>query len=221
MFNARNYNKGIIDRVNVFIGDRVLEVGSGLGNITELLVKNRFVRSLEIRKDYVKKVNNRFKNYKNFKAIAGDIIDTKVINLKKYNFDTIVCINVLEHIKDDVKALKNMFLLVKNKGYIILLVPAIKILYGSMDKADLHYRRYTKSDLQTKFKNSGFKIEKIFYINSLGIFGWFVNGRILKRNVLPEKQLKFYDKVIPLVFFLEKTVGPPIGQSLVIIGKKE
>ena len=128
--------------------------------------------------------------------------------------------NVLEHIKDDTKAISNFYQLLKPKGKLILIVPAFSWLYGSVDKSDHHFRRYTKSSIKEIINNSGLKILDLKYMNFLGIFGWYLNGKILRKEVVHNGMLSFYDKVIPLIFKIEAIIPPPFGLSLFCVAEK-
>lgn len=105
-------------------------------------------------------------------------------------------------------------------GNLLLFVPAIKWLFGSLDENLNHYRRYQKSTLKKDLENVGFQIEKIFLHNFFGIFGWFINGKILKRKTFPILQPILYDKLVPVLAKIEKYIEPPIGMSLGVIAKK-
>ena len=175
----------------------------------------------DIDMEHIKLINKKLKPNPNFKAFLYDISkDYK--KLSKYKFDTIICINILEHVKNDRKMLNNFSKLLDTNGKLILFAPAIKSLYGSIDKADGHFRRYSKKELVAKLKESGFIIKKLFYFNFIGIFGWYLHSKILRLNIHRDKDLSMFNKIIPFISFIEKIIPPPIGLSLVsICGKKQ
>ena len=217
----KEFNEWVISKVSPYIGKRILEVGGGVGNLTSYLLENKeLVLSIDINLNYVTILKNRFVHYSNFIAKQIDITNPEVVSFKKFNIDTIICINVLEHIKYDKTALKNMYMLLKNGGNLILLVPAFKMLYGTLDKALGHYRRYGKMQISNMLKNTGFRIIDIFYLNLFGMPGWFINGKIMGTKILPKRQLKIYKKLFPLFKFIEDKTRYPIGQSLIVIGEK-
>lgn len=218
---AENYNKGIIETVKPFFGKRILEVGSSIGNLTQYFLDKDLVVSTDISKEYVEAIKKRYSEHKNFNAFVFDGADKKILSLKKNKFDTILCFNVLEHIEDDTQTLNNFHNLLEKNGCLLLLVPCHPILYGTLDSADGHFRRYTKKELLEKFSKTGFKVEKMHYINFLGMFGWLFNGKVLKKKTLPRNQLSFYDKLVPFLFSLEKFLNYPTGQSIVCIGRKK
>ena len=212
---AKNYNYWIYTTIASFVGKRILDVGCGLGNITQYLLDRESIVGIDILDSFVAEMGKRFSSYPNFKIIKGTITDKNVLRLKEMNFDTIICLNVLEHIENDRQALRNMFELLPHNGRLILLTPAIKFLYGTMDAADGHYRRYTKRELRVKLKNSGFIVKKQFYMNLLGILGWYLNGKILRKRFIPVKGYAVYDKFVWFLSKFERIFTPPIGLSII------
>jgi SAM-dependent methyltransferase len=135
--------------------------------------------------------------------------------------DTIICVNVLEHIEDNVMTLKNMHDIMVEGGKLLLLVPALKLLYGEIDRFHNHYRRYSRFELIDKLNKSGFKIIDNYYMNSTGIFGWFYDTIILRRQEHTSKHVMFFDRfIVPWLSRLERLKRPPIGLSLIVIAEK-
>ena len=148
---------------------------------------------------------------------------SEVKTVKNKNLDTIIGINVLEHIKDDVVALKHLSLLLNPGGKIILFVPAFPLLFGDWDEMIGHFRRYTKMKLEQKLKASGFIPIESFYFNSLGFLGWGLNKLLRKtpQNDVVKLQAQIFDKyLVPPLSKLENIFRPPIGQSLFMFGLK-
>jgi SAM-dependent methyltransferase len=218
---ANNYNRLIISNFNGYFGNNILEVGCSLGNLIKFFINKKKVIGIDVNEEALNIAKKRYNLYKNFKTLKVDISKKASLKLKKYNIDTIFSSNVIEHIKEDNKAFKNIYTILKKKGRFLLLVPGVKFLYGTMDSYDGHYRRYSKKELSYKLKKAGFIVEKIKYINFFGIFGWYINGKILNRKILPENQMGIFDKIVPFLFKFEKLVGPFIGLSLIAICKKE
>jgi SAM-dependent methyltransferase len=217
---AENYNTWIYENIAPFLGNRILEVGCAIGNLTRFFLDREWVTSLDISEEYCSYMRRKFRDCKNLEVICCDGASREMLNLRPRNFDTVVCLNVLEHIEADQIALRNMFEVLIPGGRLVLLVPAFQALYGSMDAADHHFRRYEKKELCNKLQQAGFQIQKIFYMNALGILGWYINGKILKRRIIPEKQLISYNKIIPIIKKIERIFPPPFGQSLIAIAEK-
>ena len=140
--------------------------------------------------------------------------------LKKYKFDTVICVNVLEHMKNDKKALENMHSVLEKKGKLILMAPAFQALYGTIDKANKHYRRYNKKQLKSLLKQCNFKIKSMAYMNLFGLLGWWYHNKFLKISVHNTKDLLLFDKLAPFLSFIEKIIPPPVGLSLIVIAEK-
>lgn len=219
MSSASWYNMWLINKINKFIKGNVLEVGCGIGTFTNLLSKKASkITSIDTETKYIKKLQIKKDQKINF--FYGNIESDKFkFRLSKY--DTIVCMNVLEHIKNDEQALTNMSKLLKKKGYLILLVPYHNLLYGSLDIELDHYRRYSKNDLESKFTNLDLDLEKTRYLNFFGFFGWLLNSRILKKKIIPKNQLKLFDKFFRPFLLLENIIQPPLGLSLLVVAKKK
>lgn len=215
--HAQNYNEWLFSQVADHVNGRVLEVGCAIGNFTKALLNRTFVCAIDVEDGYVALVRDTFKNYPNMEARQCDISSPDALEPEKGRFDSIVCFNVLEHIKDDDRALRNMRALLREGGHLCLIVPAFQSIYGSMDRTDNHYRRYSKPGLLKKVNGAGFKVIRLKYLNMPGFFGWWFNGKILKRDYIPFKQMLLYDRIIPVIRSLESVLKPPFGQSIVMI----
>lgn len=214
------YNKVIYENIKPYLGNVILEIGAGIGNISKLLKasNNRLLIITDFDEQFIKILENTYNSDEKIKIHKLDIsIDSKLDNYK--DIDTIVCINVLEHIKDDVKALRNCYDLLSKGGNLILFVPAVPLLYGSLDKSLGHYRRYTLKDIENKLNTVGFKVIFNRYFNMIGIIGWFISSKIFKRELIPSYQLKIFNIITPLLK-LEKIINIPIGLSLLAVGNK-
>lgn len=148
-----------------------------------------------------------------------DASSSEILTLRPYLFDTIICLNVLEHIQDDFLTLHHFSQLLTSKGSLILLVPAHHWLYGSLDRAISHFRRYSRADIMVKLSQTGFRVQRLFAINLMGIPGWFLNSRILKSTLLPEWQLGIYERFVPAFRVAETLLGKNVGQSWIAIAE--
>ena len=130
------------------------------------------------------------------------------------SFDTVLCINVLEHIQDDLAAIKNMLSVLKPGGKLLLYVPAIQWAFGSIDKALGHFRRYSHSRILSLVESAEAEIQLMHYVNFVGVLGWFYANRIRKDDVIQRSNAQLVDRMVPYLSALERLVRPPIGQSL-------
>src|SRR6185437_5122059 len=150
------------------------------------------------------------------------LLDSKEIeNLRREApIDTILMMNVLEHIEDDSQALAHLRTLLPPGGKLVIVVPAHQLLYSKMDANIDHFRRYAKKGLVELLEKNGYAIRQAKYANWLGAVGWFVNGRIFRRKLIPSRQLRLFDFLIFLLR-IEKYVPPPFGLSLFVVAEKE
>jgi SAM-dependent methyltransferase len=221
MSSAPAYRRWMFDTVKQHLGRRILEVGAGIGNFTEFLLDRELVVAVDILEPCVQYAAKRFAGLAHVIPMQFDIQEPRVLELKGKNFDTAVCLNVLEHIEDDVQALRNIGRLLRPAGRLVLLVPACRCLYGTVDQALGHFRRYSSQELTAKLHEAGFEIEQSRYMNLLGVFGWFYNNRIIHREEESLRQVLFFDRaIVPWLSRIEKRVQPPFGLSLVTICRK-
>lgn len=214
------YNRWIYDQIAPCLGQRILEVGSGTGNITKfLLTGNRQVVATDVVANYRNELQSRFGINKNLTIGSFDLNRVAAREYKAAPFDSVVCLNVLEHIEDDVFALRQMQEVLKPAGHLALLVPAHQFLYGAFDEAVGHYLRYEKQQLRQRLEMADFKVESLRFFNIAATLPWLINGRFLRRAYLPNDQVSLADKLVPFLK-LEKLIGPPFGISLIAIARK-
>ena len=223
---AVNYHRWVYDQFEPYLGRRLLDVGGGTGNHTELLLNSQRLVIVDAAKECLEALQKRHGKQPHVRIVHGDINDPQVqaIGIEE-RIDSITCFNVLEHIEDDLGALKSMqSILTPSRGRLLLFVPALHLLKGTLDDAAGHYRRYNKSELRNLFSECGFTVITMFYMNAFGALGWFINGRILKQTNLSadsvSKQIIAYDRmVVPVISRLERLIRPAIGQSLIAVGQ--
>jgi len=221
MADVDAYNDWVYRQIRPYMGERVLEVGSGIGNMTGYYADRPLLVCVDLLAESLALARAKVGDRDNVHFVQGDICaDATVETLAGYQFDTAIMLNVLEHIPDDARALACVYRLLAPGGRLLLLVPAERYLYGTLDRALGHYRRYERRPLQGLVVRSGFAVESLRYMNFPGIFGWFVNGRILRRELLPKPQLALFNVLAPLFERFESGLPPPRGQSLVAICRK-
>lgn len=217
MSQATWYNRWTQNQFNKYLSGEILEVGCGIGSFSSFLLKYGNLTVIDINEDYLKQAEQEIKG--KVKIGFGDI-EKNIYFFKKKKFKTIVCINVLEHVRDDEKALKNVYKLLVVEGVLILLVPAHKLLYNLIDKSINHYRRYEKKELINLLKRYNFEILKIKKLNFLGSFGWFIAGKLFNERKVSETKIRIFNLISPPFLLLENIFEPPFGTSILIIAKK-
>jgi len=203
------------------LGRRVLEIGCGIGNFTTMLLDREQVVALDVEPDCVERLNERYPNRRNLYATCCDVNDPEFAALKRFHCDSCVCLNVLEHIEDDRKALLGMAGAISSGGVIVLIVPAFQSLYGPIDKNLGHFRRYDRGMIRDLAEQTGLRVRKAHYMNTVGFFGWWTNSHIFKREAQSEKQIQVFDRyIVPPMAWVENVVKPFFGQSLLVVLEK-
>jgi len=222
MKNAKNYNRWIYSQFDKYLGQRIIEIGAGIGNITQMLQDRTLIVTVDTSENCVQYMKRLFSGHGNIISLKGDVSSKEILGLRQYSPDTIICSNVLEHVRDDAAALSHMFELLQERGKLILVVPSFQFLYGSIDRIVGHLRRYNRNELRRKLDTAGFKARDIFYMNSVSVFGWFLNNRILRRDAESLLQVRLFDTfVVPWLSVVERVLRPPFGLSIVAIAEKE
>jgi 2-polyprenyl-3-methyl-5-hydroxy-6-metoxy-1,4-benzoquinol methylase len=215
------YHRWIFEKIRPWLGKSILEAGCGIGNLTGLLLSQGRVIAADMNESYLRIVEDKFYGHSNLKEVLLWDIRQKPPRNLCVPIDTIVCSNVLEHIEDDNSVLKNFYQLLPGGGRLIVLVPALKMLYNVFDQELGHFRRYGKEELIRKLTLNGFKICYLNFFNSFGIFGWFVNGTLLRRRFLSARQVRVFNKMVPFFIRVEKVVPTFVGQSLIAVGERD
>lgn len=218
MSQAIWFNQWTFALFKQYITGSVLEIGCGIGNFTDKLTGYREVYAIDIEKPYLHIVKKKFGKL-GVHVGEGDI-ETGRYFFKNRKFDTHICLNVLEHIRDDTKALRNMYHLLSPGGYLILLVPSHQILFGKIDSAIGHFRRYSRPKLTAKLRRQGFRIVSSRYINMLGAIGWLFAGKILKESTVDERKIRLFNLIARFTLPLENAITAPFGTSVLVIAKK-
>ena len=200
------------------LGQRVLEVGCGIGNFTGTLLDREAVIAVDVQPECIERLKLRYAGQPNLHAFVCDVLSPEFRELASFHPDSSVIVNVLEHVEDDVAALKAVASVLTPGGVIVLLVPAFQALYGPIDKNLGHHRRYSRRAIRSLARRTGLRIRKLHYMNSIGFFGWWINARILKREAQSERQIQIFDRyVVPPMSVAERILRPPFGQSLLAV----
>ena len=141
--------------------------------------------------------------------------------LQRQRLDTVYCVNVLEHIEDDVAALKTFKDAIVPGGHVLIYVPAVQAAYGPLDAELGHHRRYSKRTLAAAFAAAGLDLIRLRYANAIGLIGWMYNARVTKTRHHSLDQVRLFERfVAPWALPLERMIPPPLGSSLAAVGVK-
>jgi 2-polyprenyl-3-methyl-5-hydroxy-6-metoxy-1,4-benzoquinol methylase len=219
---ARNWKRYFSRRLQPFISGDVLEVGAGIGETTPYL-ENEKVRSwtcLEPDEQFCRVLEQRIKSgqLKKHTVVKQGTMQALAAG---ETFDTILYIDVLEHIEHDDAELKNAAAHLRPGGRLIVLSPALPSVYNAFDKAIGHYRRYTKKMLHEAACETGLRPESMYYLESTGVFLLWVN-KLLAREKYPTKaQVRFWDRLlVPISQLVDKLVFFSFGKTIIGIWRK-
>jgi len=220
MESASHYNAWLGAQFRPWLGQRVLEVGAGIGTMTAQLAPGReLLVALEMDAFYVERLRNRFRGHPHVRPVLSGVEQADWARLRGEGFDSVVMSNVLEHIEDDVGALRNLRSALPEGGRLLLFVPALQAVFGGLDEAVGHHRRYEAPQLRAAMESGGFEVEQLRWMNLLGIPGWYLNSRLLGRRAMPPLQLRLFDAVAPWLAAAESRVQLPIGLGLFAVGR--
>lgn len=222
---ATHFNRWLFDTVLPHCKGHVLEAGSGIGNISRLFLDNRFrLTASDLRPDYCGVLQQQFGDHPNLAGVVHLDLATPVLAQQHgdllHRFDTVVALNVVEHIKDDKQAINNCFQLLKPGGHLVILVPAFQWLYNSFDEELGHYRRYTRRSLRALLAGAGLSVVHQQFFNAAGIAGWLIDGSLLRKRLIPRKQLQLFDKLLPVIKLADVLSFHSIGLSTIAVGRK-
>ena len=214
---ANKFNQWMYENVKKFAVGNILEIGSGIGNISQFFIRDGYSITLSDTDEfYISQLKSKFSN-KNILAIDLAHNDFAV-NYKSLfqSFETIFFLNVLEHIENDELAIQNCKHLLKPGGVLIILVPAYSFLFSKMDRELHHYRRYTKKSLMKLLSKEKCRVTKAFYFNALGIIGWMY-AKIFNLQKLPPKEMSFFNKLTGFAKLVDKIFLNKAGLSVIAI----
>ncbi|MGH7719417.1 MAG: class I SAM-dependent methyltransferase [Gemmatimonadaceae bacterium] len=216
---ARNYYRLIRRRFAPHLGSRVVEVGAGIGTFSRFLLDAPGVRELvaiEPAANNFPVLRDRFSGDRRVTLMHGEL-GAFAPTLRA---DSLVAVNVLEHVENDVEFLRDARQVLGERGALLIFVPALQSIYGTLDRAFDHYRRYNRPQLQARLRDAGFASVQTRYVNMPGIVAWYLAGRVMRRTTIGRGSVRFYDRfVIPAVWAIEELAAPPIGQSLLAVAR--
>jgi len=222
MRSAQRYFDWQLALAKPWLGQRVLEIGCGMGNFTRTILDRELVVGLDIEADCVARHRANHRDCNNVVSLHVDAADpASVAELSSYGLDSVVSFNVLEHIEDDHQTLRNLWQILPPGGRVVLIIPAFQQLYGPIDHLLGHYRRYTRESVRELAISTGFEPVELYYLNLAGFFAWWANAKIFKRTEQSDSQIAVFDNlVVPWLRPLEAAIRPPVGQSVFTVLEK-
>lgn len=222
---ADKFNQWMYETIKPYSKGKILEIGSGIGNISNLYLENgSSIMLSDYNQNYCDELVEQYYGNSNVIGVRQiDLVEPKFD--EKYRdlfgkFDTVFALNVIEHIEDDFLSIANSKKFLKVGGNLIILVPSYQKLYNNFDIELGHYRRYQIPKMSKIFQLNQLQIIHTQYFNFIGILGWYFNGNILKKRNIPEGQMKIYNNLVPVFKLFDRILGNRFGLSTIVIGKK-
>ena len=217
---AQKFNRWMAEAIAPYVGARVLEIGAGIGNITQWLVPRDLYVASDINPHYLDYLRNLSLGKPYLTVDRIDLEDPCCFEPWAGTFDTVVCLNVLEHVRDPLLALRNMHSALAPGGRVVLYVPQGQRRYSSLDEVLGHRCRYEREGLAEELRSTGFTIEVLQDFNHFGVPGWWLNGKILKRRHFSRAQLKVFNMAVPVLRRIDPLI-PGKGLGVIAVARKE
>jgi len=227
MTGAPNYHSWILDIFKPYLGAHLVEVGAGVGSFSELILTQHVCKTLSL----VEPSDSMYEQLRvhlrqldsgvNLDLYHSTFVEAADLIKSEQAPDSIIYVNVLEHIADDEGELEVVCRTLSESGRVFIFVPALKWLFSTFDERVGHVRRYSKSELEQKLRRAGFKILSCAYFDFPGIFPWWLNYRLLKSVTMDPGAVRFYDQfIIPAVRRIESVIAMPIGKNVIAVAEK-
>ncbi|HEY6629413.1 MAG TPA: glycosyltransferase [Acidimicrobiia bacterium] len=210
--------KWTIEQFSPYLGHRVFEAGSGMGNLTAQLLDRESLIVADIDERHLRSIEKRFGHLENIKAVQGDLQDPSFYEGLPGDFDSVLCVNVLEHLDDPDVAVSEFYKATRSGGKVLILVPAHEWLFSEADTALGHRTRYTEARLRELLEGVGYVVEDLYQFNRLGVLGWYTN-KVFGRTDIAPWQAKLFAFLLPLARLIDGLTFLP-GLSLIAIGKR-
>ena len=222
MQEARRYSAHLFNLFRSHVGKRVLEVGSGIGTMSRPLADAAdLVVGLEPNVNCADRAQEAMRDHPRFSLRVCHLEECDRAELAGHRFDTVMCVNVLEHIEDDSGGAANVQGRADPRGRVLIFVPAVQAAYGPLDAELGHHRRYSKPTLAKAFADAGLDLVTLRYTNPIGLIGWMYNAHVSKSTAHSLTQVKLFETLVaPWALPLERLITPPIGLSLVAVGRR-
>jgi glycosyltransferase involved in cell wall biosynthesis len=217
---AQRFNRWMADTISPHVGARVLEIGAGIGNITSWLLPRDLYVASDINPQYLAYLSNMALGKPYLSVDRIDLEDAACFERWHGRFDTVVCLNVLEHVRDPLTALANMRSALAPGGRLILYVPQGPGLYSSLDEVLGHRCRYRRDMLAGELAQAGFTVESVRDFNRVSVPGWWWNGKVRKKREFGKVQLKVFNMLVPVLRRLDRLI-PVSGLGLIAVARRE
>jgi glycosyltransferase involved in cell wall biosynthesis len=217
---APKFNQWMYESVRPWLGQRVAELGVGRGNLSKFIRHHEHVLLTDYRIDYLEELITKWRHYPKLRIGKLDMaVRDDYEQLREFAPDSVVFLNVLEHIEDDRAVLTALHETVPPGCRLVILVPFNQKLYSEFDRQLGHFRRYSHGELEEKMRSAGFEVERQFFFNKFGVIAWFIANTLGGQKALTPLQLRVYNFLTPIFRVLDHVL-PTSGLSTVVVGRK-
>jgi SAM-dependent methyltransferase len=217
---APRFNRWMADTIRPFLGRRVLEIGAGMGNLTRPLSlgRDRYVAS-DVDPTHLARLKATLQHRANVEIHSGDATRSEDFERFRESMETVVCLNVMEHVDDDLACARNMYAVLAREGRAVVLVPQGPRAFGRLDEVLGHRRRYTREGLKNVLEHAGFSVDEVIGFNRISWPAWYLEGKLLRRSRIGRWSLRLFDASVFLWRRIDRFLPfPPI--SLIAIARK-
>jgi SAM-dependent methyltransferase len=223
MAEAKNYIAWILDSFSDYLAAPVLEIGVGHGSYTDVLRGYADYLGVDIDSASVEEARQRFPDLE-FRTV--DITEAEFAEFaSRRQFGSIICLNVLEHIEDDAQAVANLARALKPGGHLLIIVPALQLLYNALDRLAGHHRRYSRNQMRSRLAAAGLEVIRCDYFNPIGGLGWLANRAMRHgslNDVAVNSQITLFDKYLaPISRMVDPATRKFFGQSVIAVGRRQ
>ena len=218
--HARRFNFWMGKTLRPFVGDRVLEIGAGIGTLTNQFISRELYVASDINPHYLRYLESYSFGKPYLQVMHVDAGESDDFEGLEQKFDTALMINVLEHVPDEHVALRNLWSALQPGGRAVILVPQHPALYGTLDEVLHHRERYTEAKLRSALTKAHFSVENIFDFNRVSVPGWWLSGKVLRRKTFSRVQLKILDLLMPILSRIDR-MWPWKGLSVIAVAVKD
>ncbi|WP_170958780.1 class I SAM-dependent methyltransferase [Magnetospirillum sp. 15-1] len=219
--DAPRYQSWIVDQFRPYLGGHVVEYGAGFGSISILLAPNcRRLDLVEPSEPLIPPLTRRVASLEHVSVLRSSL-ESHVAELADNSLDGVVLVNVLEHVEDDIAALRQLARVIKPGGHLMLYVPALSWLMSELDRMHGHHRRYSRQDLRSRVSAAGLRVLRDGYMDLVGVVPWWLINVVGGSTAFSPRMIKLYDRLfVPATKIIERLVGAPIGKNLILVAHK-
>jgi SAM-dependent methyltransferase len=218
---APRFNRWMYETIRPYLGSHLVELGSGRGNLSKFLKVHGTLMVTDNRPEYLAELRARWSEDKRLQVASLDLCDpAQYQKLRAFLPDTVVCLNVLEHIEDDSAVLRHLFEVLPNAARLVFLVPFNPKLTSEFDRQIGHFRRYAAGELEEKMRVAGFAVERQLFFNKVGVLAWWIGNTISKQRTITAWQLRLYNFLTPIFRIVDKLL-PTSGLSTIVVARKQ